>query len=90
MKKNIIYFLFAIEPFTFILFFIEFFVSLKIKEKKTSNNKTLLINKFFKLLLFNSMKLLSINVKNVTNANINVNKNINIMNRFLFKKVSIN
>ena len=47
-------------------------------------------SKLFKLLLFSSIKLLSINVKNVKKPNIKVNKNIIIMNMFLFKKVNIN
>tara|TARA_Y100000590_G_scaffold164875_1_gene188809 strand:- start:1138 stop:1521 length:384 start_codon:yes stop_codon:yes gene_type:complete len=89
-EKNIIYFLFAIEPFTFILFLIEFLASLKIIKKNNNNKNILANNKFFKLLLFSSKKLLSINVKNVTNPTIRVNKNIIIINRFLFMKVNIN
>ena len=88
-EKNMIYFLFATEPLTFILFFIEFFTSLKIIPKKTISRIILTINKLFKLLSFNEKKLLSMKVKKVKKPMDNVNMKIIIINRFLFKKVNI-
>ena len=46
-------------------------------------------SKYFKFLSVNSIKLLSINVRKVTNVIVNVIKKIITINRFLFKKVNI-
>tara|TARA_Y100001935_G_C16896492_1_gene309614 strand:+ start:88 stop:477 length:390 start_codon:yes stop_codon:yes gene_type:complete len=90
IPNEIIYFLFAIEPLTFILFFIEFLISIKIKIKNINKNKILRNNNNWRFFSFNSKKLLSINVKNVIKDRIIVRKNIMIINKFLFKNASIN
>ena len=88
--KDIIYFLFATEPLTFILFFIEFFISIKIK-KKNNNKKTMLqIKTNCKFFSFNSIKLLSMKVRKVIKDRRTVRRNIIIINKFLFIKASIN
>ena len=51
--KDIMYFLFAIDPLTLILFFMEFFTSIKINRKKINNNIMLKNNKICKLSSFN-------------------------------------
>ena len=51
--KDIMYFLFAIDPLTLILFFMEFFTSIKINTKKINNNIMLTDNKICKLSSFN-------------------------------------
>ena len=88
-EKKIMYFLLAIEPLTFILFFIEFLVSLKINQKN-NNNKTILVSnnklRFFSL---SWIKLLSINVKKVIKPTDNVKKNMIVIKKFLFKKANI-
>jgi len=62
------YFLLATDPLTLILFFIEFLISIKINMKKNINKTKLNISRFCKLLSLKSIKLLSINVKNVIKA----------------------
>ena len=89
-EKKIIYFLLAIEPRTLILFFNEFFISIKIIIKKTNSNIPLKIKSIWRLRSFNLTKLLSINVKNVINPIVSVLRNMSVINRFLFKKVNIN
>tara|TARA_B100001540_G_C15704654_1_gene595531 strand:- start:17 stop:391 length:375 start_codon:yes stop_codon:yes gene_type:complete len=87
--KEIIYFLFAIEPLTLILFLIEFLISIKIIIKKNINKIRLIINRICKLLPFKSIKLLPINVKNVRKANESVKTKIVIIKKFLFNKANI-
>ena len=87
--KEIIYFLLATEPLTLILFFIEFFISIKIKKKKIINSIKFNINRYCKLLSLSSIKLLPINVKNVIKANKIVKIKITIINKFLFNKANI-
>ena len=87
--NDIIYFLLAIDPLTLILFLIEFFTSRNIKMIKNNNKNMLDINKIYKLFSFNLMKLLSINVKKVTNPKEIVNIKTVIMNKFLFNKANI-
>ena len=92
MKRpnDIIYFLFATDPLTFILFLIEFFISMKISIK--NNNKKIMfkINTNCKFCSFNSIKLLSINVRKVIKDRKTVNRNSIIINKFLFMNASIN
>ena len=88
--NDIIYFLFATEPLTFILFLIEFLISIKIKTKNNNKKIMLTINTNCKFCSFNSIKLLSINVKNVIKDRNTVRRNIIIINKFLFMNVSIN
>ena len=85
-----IYFLFATEPLTFMLFFIEFLISMKIKIKKKNKKIIFVINTNCKLYSFNLIKLLSIKVRKVIKDNKTVRTNIIIINKFLFMKVSIN
>ena len=87
--KEIIYFLFATEPLTLILFFIEFLMSTKIKIKKIINKIKFATNRYCKLSSLRSMKLLPINVKKVRKANKIVKIKITIMNKFLFNKANI-
>ena len=59
----------------------------------TNNKKSkmmLRINKNCKLFWFNSIKLLSINVKNVIKDRNTVKRNIIIINKFLFMNANIN
>tara|TARA_B100001121_G_scaffold271862_1_gene258051 strand:- start:28 stop:393 length:366 start_codon:yes stop_codon:yes gene_type:complete len=88
--NEIIYFLFATEPLTFILFLIEFLISIKIKTKKINKKIMFKINTSCKFCSFNSKKLLSINVRKVINDNNTVRRNIIMINKFLFMKVNIN
>ena len=63
----------------------------KVKNYKKINNKIpLKIKSIWRFKSFNSIKLLSINVKNVINPIVSVIKNMSVINRFLFKKVNIN
>ena len=84
------YFLLAIEPLTLILFLIEFFISIKIKTKKTIKSIKLSIRRYCKFLSLRSTKLLPIKVKNVRKPNKIVKIKITIMNKFLFNKANIN
>ena len=88
--NEIIYFLLAIEPLTLILFLIEFFISMKIKIKKTIRSIKFNIKRYCKLLSLSSIKLFPIKVKNVRKANKSVKIKITIMNKFLFNKANIN
>ena len=47
-EKKIIYFLLEIDPLTFILFLIEFFISVKIIIKKVSISKMSVISNIFR------------------------------------------
>tara|TARA_Y100001960_G_C14312598_1_gene651490 strand:- start:240 stop:614 length:375 start_codon:yes stop_codon:yes gene_type:complete len=89
-EKKIIYFLFAIEPLTFILFLIEFFISTKIITKKIINKIMFKIKKLLRFFSFSGKKLLSKKVRKVRKETANVNTKISIINRFLFMKVNIN
>ena len=66
-----------------------FLISIKINIKKNINKTKLNINRFCKLLSFNSIKLLPINVKNVIKAKESVTIKIVIMKKFLFNKANI-
>ena len=87
--KEIIYFQFATEPLTLILFLIEFFISIKIKIKKTIRSVKFANSRYCKLFSFRSMKLFPINVKKVRKANNIVKIKITIINKFLFNKANI-
>ena len=89
-EKKIIYFLLATEPLTLRLFLNEFFISIKIIEKKISSKIALIIKSVCKFSSFNWTKLLSIKVKKVIKHAERVIKKINDINKFLFKKVNIN
>ena len=88
-EKNTIYFLFATEPLTLILAFIEFDISLKIKMKKTNKKTIFAYKSIFKFWSLRSTKLLSKKVKNVMKPNNNVVKKIIKMNVFLFMNSNI-
>ena len=88
--KEIMYFLFATEPLTFILFFIEFFISINIKTKNINRKTILKIKTNCKFCSLSSTKPLSMKVKNVINDNKIVKRNIIIIKKFLFIKASIN
>ena len=87
--NEIIYFLFAIAPFTFILFLSELLISKKIKTKKIINNIKLNINKIWRLLSLRLIKLFPINVKKVIKPKDSVKIKIIIINKFLFNKANI-
>ena len=76
--------------FIIILFLIEFLISIKIKTKNNNKKIMLTISTNCKFCSFNSIKLLSINVKNVIKDRKKVRRNIIIINKFLFMNVSIN
>ena len=84
-----IYFRFAIEPLTFILFLIEFFISTKINTKNNKTSNKLNIKRLCRFSSLSLMKLLSINVKKVIKANEIVNIKITIINKFLFNRANI-
>ena len=88
-EKKVIYLLFATDPFTFISFFIEFLISRNIKTKKISRRTILHINKTWRLVSFNSIKLLSIKVKKVKKPIDRVNIKINVIIIFFLIKLSI-
>ena len=88
-EKKVIYFLFALDPSIAISFLIEFLISIKIIEKKTSNNKIFDTSKYCKFLSVSSIKLLSMKVKNVKKETAKVNKKTIDIKMFLFKKVNI-
>tara|TARA_Y100000766_G_scaffold272238_1_gene271834 strand:+ start:30 stop:407 length:378 start_codon:yes stop_codon:yes gene_type:complete len=84
-----IYFLFATEPLTLILFFIEFLISINISTKNKSTRQMFDMRRISRLSSFSLIKLLLINVKNVRKPREIVNKNITIINKFLFNKANI-
>ena len=88
--NDIIYLRLAKEPLTLILFFIEFFISIKISIKNISKKIIFRINTVCKFCSFNSIKLLSMNVRKVIKDKKRVKKNIIIIKKFLFMNVSIN
>ena len=88
-EKKTIYFLFATEPLTLILFLIEVEISRNIIIKKTNNNAIFKYSKLFKFVSLSKIKLLSINVKKVINDTIKVKKNTKIINMCLFIKLNI-
>tara|TARA_Y200000002_G_scaffold221202_1_gene182672 strand:- start:31 stop:399 length:369 start_codon:yes stop_codon:yes gene_type:complete len=88
-EKKVIYFLFALDPSIGISFLIEFLISKKIIEKKTSNNKMFDINKYCKFLSVSSIKLLSIKVKKVKKPKNSVIMNIIIIKIFFLINLSI-
>ena len=63
--------------------------SINIRTKNNNNRNILKINKSWRLLSFNCIKLLSINVKKVINAKESVKIKIIIINKFLFNKGNI-
>tara|TARA_A100000164_G_C21411283_1_gene542290 strand:+ start:238 stop:591 length:354 start_codon:yes stop_codon:yes gene_type:complete len=87
--KETIYFLLATDPLTFILFLIEFLMSININTKNKSTKKELDIRRISRLSSFSLIKLLSINVKKVIKPKEIVNKNIIMINKFLFNKANI-
>ena len=89
IAKEIMYFLFAIDPLTLMLFLIELLISIKINKKKKAVRKMLEISNNCKLSSFNLIKLFSKNVKKVINANESEIIKIIIINKFLFNKDNI-
>ena len=84
-EKYVIYLLFEDKPSLSISFLIDFFISLKINIKSKKSKKIFNINKYCKLSWFNSIKLRSINVKNVKKPINSVILDRIIMNIFFFK-----
>tara|TARA_B100000427_G_scaffold188162_1_gene156406 strand:- start:46 stop:420 length:375 start_codon:yes stop_codon:yes gene_type:complete len=89
-EKKIIYFLFANDPLTFMLFLIELDISLNIIIKKNTNKPMFKYKREFKFLSLNKMKFFPINVKKVIKVIDKVKINIRIINICLFRKLSIN
>ena len=79
------YFLFAVKPSLSISILIDLFISIKIKTNKEKSKKIFKINKYCKLVWFNSIKLLSIKVKNVKKPINSVILDRIIMNIFFSK-----
>ena len=88
-EKKVIYFLFALDPSIAISFLIEFLISIKIIEKKTSSNRIFDANKYCKFLSERLIKLLSIKVKNVKKPRNSVIINIIIIKIFFLINLSI-
>ena len=87
--NEIIYFLLATEPLTFILFLIEFLISININTKNINTKIMLEIIRISRLSSFSLIKLLSIKVKNVIKAREIVSIKITMINKFLFNKANI-
>ena len=81
-----IYLLFDESPSLSISFLIDLLISTKINTNKSKSKKTFEINKYCKLFWFNSIKLLSINVKKVKNPKNSVILDRIIMKIFFFQK----
>tara|TARA_B100000965_G_C19530964_1_gene731087 strand:- start:199 stop:564 length:366 start_codon:yes stop_codon:yes gene_type:complete len=88
-EKNAIYFLFVILPLTFMSFFNEFRISLKVTRKKNSNKTIFAIKRFCRFSCVNLIKLLSIKVKKVKKPIDNVVTKIRIINKYFFIKLII-
>ena len=78
LNETNLQYLLAINIFLLIFFFVLIFFEIKKNSSKTMFPN----NNICKFLSFNSMKLLSINVKNVKKPTNNVTKNIKIINIF--------
>ena len=83
------YFLFELRPSLSISFLIDFLISIKINMNNKNSNKIFKINTNCKLFSFNSIKLLSMNVKNVKKPTNSVILDRIIMNIFFFKNSNI-
>ena len=88
-EKNAIYFLLAFDPLTFMSFFNEFLISLKVTRKKNSNKTIFAIKRFCRFYCVNLIKLLSIKVKKVKKPIDNVVTKIRIINKYFFIKLII-
>ena len=88
-EKNAMYFLFALEPLKLISSLREFLTSIIIRMKKNTNKIILTISNNWRLNSFNSIKLLSIKVKNVKKAIERVIINIKTINIFFLIKSNI-
>tara|TARA_B100000768_G_C11010400_1_gene261739 strand:- start:74 stop:472 length:399 start_codon:yes stop_codon:yes gene_type:complete len=87
--KNVIYFLFALEPDISISIFQEFLTSIKIIKKRNNNKPTLDIKSICRFTSLNSIKLLSIKVKKVKKPIKRVIINRNPINIFFLINSSI-
>jgi len=87
--KNVIYFLFALDPLIPISILSEFLISTKIIIKKNNSKNTLTIRSICRLASLNLIKLLSINVRKVKKPKDNVIKNINTIKKFFLIKSNI-
>ena len=81
-EKYVIYFLFDFRPSLSISFLIDLFISKKINTNNKKSRRIFDISKYCKLLWFNSIKLLSINVKKVKKPTNNVILDRIMMNIF--------
>jgi len=81
--------LFDVKPSLSISFLIDLLISIKMNTNKQKSKKIFNINKYNKFSWFNSIKLLSINVKKVKKPINNVIINKIIMNIFFLKKSNI-
>ena len=84
-EKYVIYLLFEDRPSLSISFLIEFLISLKIKMNNKKRRRIFKINNYCKFFSFNSIKLLSMKVKNVKKPVDSVILDRIIMNIFFFK-----
>ena len=89
MKKKAIYFLFALDPSTFMSSFNEFFTSKNISAKKINSKTTFDISNDCKFNWLSSKKLLFINVKNVKKPIDSVTIKITHMKIFFLIKSNI-
>ena len=89
-EKKVMYFLLAIDPLTFMSFFNEFFISIKMIQKKIINKTTFDNRRYCRLDSFKSIKLLFINVKKVKKPTDNVTIKIIAMNILSFINRNIN
>ena len=81
--------MFDVKPSLSISFLIDLLISIKMNTNKQKSKKIFNINKYNKFSWFNSIKLLSINVKKVKKPINNVIINKIIMNIFFLKKSNI-
>ena len=88
-EKNAMYFLFALEPLKLISSLREFLTSIIMRMKKNTNKIILTISSNWRLNSFNSIKLLSIKVKNVKKPIERVIINIKTINIFFLIKSNI-
>ena len=83
------YFLFDVNPSLSISDLIALLMSKKISPYSKISKKIFKINKYWRFCWFNSIELLSMNVKKVKKPTKRVMRNIKIMNIFFFKNSCI-
>tara|TARA_S200000501_G_scaffold205638_1_gene193367 strand:- start:56 stop:361 length:306 start_codon:yes stop_codon:yes gene_type:complete len=88
-EKYVIYRLFEVSPSLSISILIDFFISLKINKNNKKSKMMFIIKRYCKFFSFNSIKLLSINVKNVKNPINSVIVNKKIIKIFFLRNSNI-